>query len=613
MFYTLLTPAIAGNSQQAMKTALIVICLILVVLVIASIAYTLICSKKKQNKSQRILLSAIYLSTLIVAICAVFSFVRYADLTAKPQLSVPDNTTTSQTDNSTTEETTVETTVATEPDLTLEAGFTDKTDPKNWDVKWEILQNNKVVDSYTTEQPVNFGHGDQYSSIEGVITFRGNNYRNGASYGTTNVVSQTLAKKWEKRIGSLSKWTGCGWTGQPLIVRWDDETKQIMNLYTEKKAKEGLVEVIYATLDGHIYFYDLDDGSYTRDPISLGMSFKGAGSLDPRGYPLMYVGSGDNFNGTAPKMYIVSLVEGKILYQQSGKESATIRKWYAFDSAPLVDTNNDTLIWPGESGILYSIKLNTNYDKAAGTLSIEPENIVKTRYNYKNSKKLGFESSAIIVGEFIYIGDNTGMFFCVDLNTMELVWAQDTKDDVNATPVFEWGDDGKGYIYTGTSMEYAKGSCFIHKLDAATGEIIWEKEYTGVAYNEAVSGGVLSSPVLGKKGTDMEGLIIYSVARTPTTGGGTLVALDTETGEVVWENKLRNYCWSSPVAIYTAENKGYFIQCNSAGVATLYEGATGTALGTVSLGSNIEASPAVFENTLVVGTRGSRVFGVTIE
>lgn len=613
MFYTLLTANIASNSQQAMKTALIVICLILAALVIASIAYTLHCSKKRQRKSQKVLLSAVYLATLIVAICTVFAFVRYTDLTAQPQLSVPSGTTTEQTEASTSIETTVETTETTEPDLTLEAGFTDKTNPENWNVKWEILQDNKVVDSYTSAKPVDFGHGNDYSSIEGVISFRGNNYRNSASYGTTNVINETLSKKWERKIGSLSKWTGCGWTGQPLIVRWDDETKQIMNLYAEKKAKDGLVEVIYATLDGHIYFYDLDDGSYTRDPISLGMSFKGAGSLDPRGYPLMYVGSGDNYNGTAPKMYIVSLVEGKILYQQSGKESITIRKWYAFDSAPLVDTNNDTLIWPGESGVLYSIKLNTNYDKAAGTLSIAPENIVKTRYDFKNSKKLGFESSAIIVGQYIYIGDNTGMFFCVDLNTMKLVWAQNTKDDVNATPVFEWGDDGKGYIYTGTSMEYAKGSCFIHKLDAATGEIIWEKEYTGVAYNEAVSGGILSSPVLGKKGTDMEGLIIYSVARTPTTGGGTLVALDTETGEVVWENKLRNYCWSSPVAVYTAENKGYFIQCNSAGVATLYEGKTGTALGTISLGSNIEASPAVFENTLVVGTRGSRVFGVTIE
>jgi hypothetical protein len=55
------------------------------------------------------------------------------------------------------------------------------------------------------------------------------------------------------------------------------------------------------------------------------------------------------------------------------------------------------------------------------------------------------------------------------------------------------------------------------------------------------------------------------------------------------------------------------VQCDSAGKATLYEGATGTALGTISLGSNIEASPAIFENTIVVGTRGQKIFGITIE
>jgi hypothetical protein len=39
----------------------------------------------------------------------------------------------------------------------------------------------------------------------------------------------------------------------------------------------------------------------------------------------------------------------------------------------------------------------------------------------------------------------------------------------------------------------------------------------------------------------------------------------------------------------------------------------GATLSSISLGSNIEASPAVFENTLVVGTRGGLVCGVKIK
>lgn len=55
--------------------------------------------------------------------------------------------------------------------------------------------------------------------------------------------------------------------------------------------QEDLVEVIYAALDGYIYFLDLDTGEPTRDALWLGYTFKGSGSLDPRGYPILYVGS----------------------------------------------------------------------------------------------------------------------------------------------------------------------------------------------------------------------------------------------------------------------------------------------------------------------------------
>lgn len=612
--------SISQSDLQFMKPALIVLSLILAALVISCVVFTILTLKnKKHNTGTKVLLAVVYVATIVVLVCTIMCFSRYNDINIVPPSTTANTTvTTVPTTEPTTEATTEATTVPpTEPDPTYEAANTDKSDPSNWKVKWEIIQSGKVVDNYTRPETIFFGDASEYAALEGVFTFRGDNYRSGASYGTVDVINKTLSEKWQTKIGSLSgdngNWTGCGWTGQPLIVRWDDATKQIMNLNPEKKAKENLVEVIYATLDGNIYFYDLEDGSATRPPVKVGMSFKGAGSLDPRGYPLMYVGSGDNRSGQRARMYVISLIDGTILYEQSGKDSDIKRGWYAFDSAPLISAETDTLIWPGENGLLYTIKLNTSYDKAAGTISVNPENMVKTRYSTNTGHKIGCESSAIIVGSYLYYADNGGMFFCVDLNTMKLMWAQNTYDDVNATPVFEWGNDGKGYIYTGSSMEYAKGTTYLHKLDAATGEILWEKKYTGVTYNEKVSGGVLSSPILGKKGTDLEGLVIFSVARTPTAGGGTLVALNTETGEVVWENTLRNYCWSSPVAVYNNEGKSYFVQCDSAGKVTLYEGATGAALGSCSLGSNIEASPAIFENTIVVGTRGQRIFGITIE
>lgn len=508
-----------------------------------------------------------------------------------------------------------------EPSFPSAPHSTDKSDPANWNIKWEINAGGSFVSSYQRNESITFGQGDTYFRLPGVAGFRGNNYRDSATYGTVNVVNKTLTEVWQREISALPKassgaWTGAGWTGQPLVVQWDEATKAIMNLKPEAKAKADLVEVIYATLDGHIYFYDLETGEYTRDPMDIGMAFKGAGALDPRGYPIMYVGSGDRTReGKQPRMFIISLIDCTIMYEYGHEKEFNIRSWRAFDASPLVDAETDTLIWPGENGLIYTIKLNTNYNKAAGTLSINPDKPVFNRYitdlNTDPGNDLGMENSPIIVENYLYVGDNRGTYFCVDLNTMKLLWAQEIKDDQNATAVFEWGKDGKGYIYLGTSMEHADGTCYMYKLDALTGEIVWETTWDNIIYNKNVSGGILSTPLLGKKGTEYEGMIFFHVAKSPSEYEGTLMALDTDTGEVIWKKNMK-YCWSSPVAIYSEDGKAYMIICDSVGNAILIDGKTGNTIDSIGLGSNVEASPVVFNDMLVVGTRGQKVYGIKI-
>ena len=471
------------------------------------------------------------------------------------------------------------------------------------------MADGQIVDSYQREQPLFFGTEQEYFSQEGVPSFRGGNYRQGASYGIATITEQKLTNIWNKGVGNLGKWGGTGWTGQPLAVRWDEQAMKNMGIYESKKQKEGLVEVIQTSMDGHVYFFDAEDGSYTRDPINLGMVIKGTASLDPRGWPIMYVGSGIN-GATAPKMYVISLLENKILYSQIGADNFAKRAWYAFDSSPMVCAETDSLIWPGESGVLYSLQLNTQYDAEAGTLSVNPETVVKTRYSTNLGRTVGYEASIVIVDHYGFVGDNGGMFFCVDLNTMGLVWAQNIRDDLNATPVFQW-EDGNGYLYLGTSMEYGQGTSRIYKINANTGEFVWERAINNIPYDKNVSGGVLSSPILGKAGTELEGQVIFSVSKTPNAVKGLLISLDTQTGETVWEKSLAHYCWSSPVALYTADNKAYIVLGDSTGTISLMD-AKGEVLSTVSLGANIEASPVVFENYLVVGTRANKISGVKI-
>lgn len=498
---------------------------------------------------------------------------------------------------------------------------TEESDPANWKIKWSVIDGNSIVDSYLREDLIFFQDPaqDAYFTLPGISTFRGDPYRTGGAYGYAEILNVSLEKIWTNTISELPKgtnsgfWSGCGWTGQPLIVQWDAQTRKNMNLYADKKDKEELVEVIYATLDGHIYFYDLSDGTFTRDPIDIGMAFKGSGSLDPRGYPILYVGSGDyTTEGEVPRMFAISLVDGCILFEYGHSDPHQLRGWIAFDSTPLIDAETDTLIWPGESGILYTMKLNTAYEPETGNLTMAPDNIVKTRYSTGIGHSIGYEASAIAVEHYIFIADNGGMLFCVDLNTMELMWAQNVRDDINATPVFEWGNDGNGYLYLGTSMEYADGTVYIAKINASTGEYVWEVSFDNIYYDQSISGGILSSPVLGKKGTTLEGMVIFSISRTPSYSGGILVALDTATGQTVWQKVLTHYCWSSPVAIYSETGEAKILLCDSGGNVMLIDSLTGETLTSVNLGSNMEASPAVFNDILVVGTRGKRICGVRI-
>ena len=505
----------------------------------------------------------------------------------------------------------------TEPPLIFAPAMTDSTNPENFGIKWDIIENDKVVDSYTGAEAISFGEADEYFALPGIATFRGNNYRSSATYGTATVTSKKLTKVWSHGIGRLDEWGGCAWTGQPLVVQWDEETRSIMNLYKSKKSKEDLVEVIYATLDGKVHFYDLEDGKETRAPIDIGMNFKGAGAIDPRGYPLLYVGAGLYTHDKSPRMYVISLITGEILYQYGHKETFSDRAWNAFDSSPLVDAETDTLIWPGENGILYTIKLNTEYHKEAGTISVNPDTPVKTRYSSDYSKSgryIGYESSVSVVDHYLYVSENGGLFQCVDLNTMELVWTQDTKDDSNSSPVFEWGEDGNGYIYTAPSLHWTAednaGSVSIYKLNAQTGEIVWEISRDCVTVKD-VSGGVQSTPLLGKEGSNIEDLIIYIVARVPTAYDGTMIAIDRESGEVVWEISTRNYAWSSPVAFYTDDGTAYIAFVNASGKIRLVDGATGEILYALGLDQTTEASPVVFNNMMVIGTREG-IYGIKI-
>ncbi len=491
------------------------------------------------------------------------------------------------------------------------------------DVTWKVLDGaNKVIADYRGTGPVAFGDPSTYTKIPGVLTFRGNNFRDAPTYGTANITDKKLQVVWTRATGDVyaekSYWAGAGWTGQPLLVNWPKATKEAMGLSQAQIDDSGFVEVVYPVVDGKVYRLDLATGSDTKAPIDVGFAFKGTGSIDPRGYPLLYSGMGLNQNGdkTGEWRYrIFDLIQNKEVSGWNGSDPGAPRDWGAFDSSALVNAATDTLIEPAENGLVYKVKLNAKFDPVARTVSVAPE-FTKLNYSTPDSSRHGIESSAAAWRNLMVAGDNDGNIVCWDATTMQVVWTRPTGDDTDATIVME-ESDGVPYLYTGNEMDKrgegtngAKaGPITIQKLDVRTGKQVWKYTIDAV-YNYDVNGGLMATPVLGTG--EVSDLVFFNIAKTGSQARGTLVALDKKTGAVAWKRDLTHFGWSSPVLVTGTDGHSYGIVGDSSGLLHLFNPSTGADYSTLQLSKNIEATPAVYGNMLVVGTYAKLLYGIKI-
>lgn len=511
-------------------------------------------------------------------------------------------------------------------EVAFESHCVDSTKPENLISYTNIEVDGNQLENISDYQPdgdIQFNVGEDYTDVDGIVTFRGNSFRDNPTYGYANMTNYKLNGKWSADTGSLASgdtvWTGSGWTGQPLMMKWPKEVKAHMNMTEKAKADDDLVEVIYACMDGNVYFLDLKTGEKTRDPLYLGYTFKGAGALDPRGYPIMYVGAGYNSNEGTARVFVVNLIDCSVMYTFGDNDEFSLRGSLSFfDGSALVDEETDTLIYPGENGILYLIKLNTSYDKATGSLSINPGKIVKWRYYGTRSSTesfwIGMEDSAAVYKGYAFMADNGGNLMCLNLNTLELVWVQDTLDDSNSTPVLEI-ENGHLYLYVSTSFRLGwrsndSATIPIWKIDAETGEIIWHTDYECYT-DDGVSGGVQSTIACGKN--SLSDYIYVTVSKTSDNASGVLACLKKSDGSKAWEDSS-SYAWSSPVCVYNEDGTGKVLYCNSTGDVRLLDGKTGELNDTLSISDGvIEASPAVYDNMAVVGTRDCKRWGIELQ
>jgi len=526
----------------------------------------------------------------------------------------------------------------------LDASCTGSTDPKALGLVETVYVNGKKQTAALARQTaIQMKAPDQYSQWPGVTAFRGNSFRQNAAYGAVDVQREQLSVEWQYPLGSLrtadsGTLYGVGWTGQPAIVKLMIEQRTMwMNINDAKRGVTALKEVIFGGLDGKIYFLDLNDGQPTREAINVGYPLKSSVALHPQGLPVLAVGQAisklPNKTGDIG-MHLYSLLDGTELSLINGRKSNTQEQYAAngaFDGSALFDATSDTLIVTGENGLVYTVGLGTDFqytekDPLSGTETLlekptvrlnRQNTVLRTKAKAEAEKDTGAETSVAVYDHYIYTADTYGILQCVDANTMNAVWAVDVGDNTDAAIALDFDENGALGLYTGNTkyarLNKAKAPVTLRRLNALTGEEVWKYEIN-CNYNGDQLSGLKASPLIGQN--DIADLVIFTVNMTGGNNKSTILALNEMTGAVVWQRELDANAISSPVAVYNGEGRAWIIQADQKGRLYLLDGKTGEIKNTLELGGEIQASPAVYNDMLVIGTcskDNANMYGIRIQ
>ena len=432
--------------------------------------------------------------------------------------------------------------------------------------------------------------------VPGLLTFRGNPTR--TYYGRGDVPTDPKVEWLYPQDGGMCSsssakgvtktWCGMGWTGQPAVFE-----------------REGRTWVVFGAYDGAVHFMDADTGEEILPPLETGDIIKGSVTVDPDGYPIVYSGSRDNY---LRAIAIDRPGEAVELWRLSADAVSPTLWNNDWDGSPLV--LDDFLLEGGENSQFHMVKLNRGYG-ADGLVTVDPSLVFNTPswdqqvindLAGNRAKEMSIENSVAVSGNTVYWANSGGLVMGWDLRPLvdgtgqpEQTFRFWAGDDTDATIVI----DAEGFLYV--SVEYERGNARAEevgqliKLDPRQPDdpIVW-------SYDDrvAATAGFWGTPALH------DGVVINA------TNGGKLLALDQQTGEERWSIDLTGPTWQSPVVVddvlvYGDCNgvlRGYDVSDTSVAPPQLWE---------VALGGCIEATPAVWDGRIFLGTRGGRFFALS--
>lgn len=452
---------------------------------------------------------------------------------------------------------------------------------------------------------------DLYAEAPGHFTFRNGLFRD-ASFGgevkgtpTDIVVDWEFSTGYDTRETSVGTWGGgTGWTGQPLYVEWPDSMMTRFRSADAVNENFGKKEIMVGSLASKVYFINFDNGKASREPIPVSNPVKGTISLDPTLNGNLYVGLG----APAERPFgsrVIDLFAGKVTYVHKDDPKAQ-RHWDAYDSSPL--RVGQYLFWPGENGTIYKFLIGP------GSLRLHSA----LRYTVGGAAP-GIENSISVYRNYGFVGDNHGNILCINLSNMKPVWMYRLGDDIDATTVVTV-EDGHPYIYASCEVDrQVNGDARFVKLDALNGTEIWLTKIHARRFDigkKHFDGGYYASPLPGNG--DCADLIFSNVVLNERTDSasqrqnGQFIALNRKDGSIAYRTNLRYYAWSSPVGFLNEQGKEYVLTADCSGNVYLIDGKSGEIITRKPVGANFESSPVVIGNSVVVGSRGDKIYRLSV-
>jgi outer membrane protein assembly factor BamB len=172
-------------------------------------------------------------------------------------------------------------------------------------------------------------------------------------------------------------------------------------------------------------------------------------------------------------------------------------------------------------------------------------------------------------------------------------------------------------VYIGTSIDRDKGKnekglSYITKLNGATGDIIWQREYE-CRVTKQTDGGFTSPVCLGTGSlSDYVFTYVTGCDGSADKKAGRLVALSKKTGGEKYTVDFKYYSVSAPICAYGADGKGYLIISDCRGNLFMLDGESGKSLNIRKIGERITTDPVIYENTLIIGSE-SKIYGIKLE